>query len=174
MGNKPPLVRWKEDTGISFNPIGHMEDRDKIERIRSLFNINQKTGLPFLQAHPNCREFIAECGGGPSPTAEQGGGPWMRHVSSDGTVGKPEHRNDHACDAFAYGMTYHRGPARPGGRRRRGPTQYRTGGFGNGNEPTPLDYQAFPNTTVRRRDGTTVTIPGKRFSELGGRRKRAY
>ena len=174
MGNDPAAKQWKDSTGISFNLIGHLEERDKIERLRSLFNVNQKTGLPFLQVSPKCREFIAECGGGPSPTAEQGRGPWMRHVSSDGTVGKAQARNNHACDALAYGMTYHRGPARPGRRRGRGATQYRTGGFAGGREQTPLDYQAFPNTTHRRSDGTTVTVPGKRFSELSGRRKRAY
>ena len=183
--DQPHLTTWKEITGITFQTLGKgMSQSSKAEQILSFLNVDRYTGQPHLVFHPSCTGILSEMGIGPSPTANQGGGRWMRHVSDSGIVGAIKKENEHGCSALAYGLTIHRGEIRPANRRTPGEqvvTSYSTG-YSRPEEESEdqgvisaLDYQAFPSTKITRSDGVVITIPGKRMSQVENRRRpRAY
>ena len=186
MGSAPHLRTWKEQTGIAFETLGKGMDQNlKAEQIMSFLNIDPYTGEPGLVFHPQCRGVLSEMGVGISPASDQGGGRWMREVGHDGTVRGIKRENDHGCSALAYGLSIHRGSIRPDRRRipgKRPSNTYSTGfsiqsGEDSEVERIPaLDYQAFPNKTITRSDGTTITVPGRRMKQLESNRRkpRAY
>lgn len=177
MGAKAPVRVWKETTGLQFSTSkGVVLVDDKVERVLSLLNRDYLTATPYLQINSAlCPGLLSEAGIGTSPTADQGGGVWMRHVNERGEVGDPKSKNDHAWSALAYGAIGHFGVTAPGRKRTgRRVKQYSTGGFADesttsDNKP---DYEAFPGTTIERNDGSSVRLPGKRFSDLGQRYRR--
>lgn len=181
MGAQPHLNTWKEQTGIVFQTLGKgMDQTSKAEQILSFMNMDRYTGEPGVIFHPDCRGVLSEMGVGISPTADQGGGRWMRDVGQDGTVRGIKRENDHGCSALAYGLSIHRGSIRPD--RRRLPGMRRTNSYASGHvrpsdneveKPrviSPLDYPAFPDKVIKRNDGTIIKVPGKRMTEADPQR----
>lgn len=186
MGAPPHLNTWREQTGITFQTLGKgMAPTDKAEIILSFMSIDRYTAKPSIVFHPDCRGILAEMGVGISPTADQGGGRWMRDVGENGAVRGIKRENDHGCSALAYGLSVHRGSLRPDRRRLPGTkaaTSYSAGfarvSDGSDIAPrviSPLDYTAFPDKEITRSDGTVIKIPGKTMRDIEARRKpRAY
>lgn len=92
------LDEWYRDTGLILWTEKHAVD-DSVERLYWVLANNPHTGRPRLRVHPQCKGFISECGGGPSPVPD--GGPWMRYEHGGG-LGTPMRKNDHSCKALAY------------------------------------------------------------------------
>lgn len=185
MGAPPHLRTWKENTGLIFETLGKgLDPNDKAEQILSFMNVDPYTGEPGIVFHEDIRGTLSEMGHGISPTADQGGGRWMRDVGQDGSVRGIKRENDHGCSALAYGLSFHRGSIRPDRRRIPGkaPTTYSTGHARKlenadvADRISLLDYEAFPGKTIKRNDGVEVKIPGKTMRQLErqGRRPRAY
>ena len=97
-GREPAVEIWEKETEGFISPRSNRLRNEEygIDLLRVHLQPNPITGLPLMYVTPNCRGFIAECGGGESPV--DGGGVWVR----DKNTQKPEDRNDHACNTWMY------------------------------------------------------------------------
>jgi len=103
-GQSNAVRAWADSTTLNFSSQS-VPLETSIDRLRSVMLTNPTTKRPRLRIHPKCKGLIAELGGGPSPVP--GGGRWKQRA------GVPEHKNDHACKALAYGLVKHFGAIRP-------------------------------------------------------------
>jgi len=97
-GQEPPIEVWESETKGRVIPRSNRlrNEEDGIDLLRTHLMPHPITGNPGIYINPNCRGFIAECGGGESPV--DGGGIWVR----DKNTLKPMDKNDHACKTWIY------------------------------------------------------------------------
>ncbi len=90
-----PVEVWQDKAKLYLSSRKITEEGG-IDLLRTFLKPNPVTRQPKVYVSPNCRGFIAECGGGRSPVPN--GGIWLR----DKNTGRPTDKNNHAAKALIY------------------------------------------------------------------------